>query len=318
MPIQQATLPINKNAPGGPASQENFALFGPNYHPGGVVVGQGNELAVTESAVPAMSVDVDTGGAIIDGFYGPISVKATEAVETADVTNPRIDLFISQLSNPTTITANDGISYLIIKGTPAASPVAPYASLVDTPQLRQKAWKEILVGTGVTTILNANITPIPAANWDKAINADFPYLQLYKDTNQDVVGATPERVEWDVARTDGDKYAMFDAAASISDRSEIVIPKAGKWLIQWNITWTTTTATRTYDSWLEIQAEGLKIAPDFNFTGIAGVFYSTLGTSLLLDQGDIIEIWAQHAIAESIVGADVRSTVLSMFWLGDK
>lgn len=283
MPIQQATYPINRTAPGGPASQENFGLFGANYHPDGVVVGNGNELAVTESAVPAMSIDVDTGGAMIDGFFGLISTKATEAVEAADVTNPRIDLFISELSNPATVTSGDGISYKIIKGTAAASPVAPYASLVNTPQLRQKAWKEIRVEANETTILDADITDIPVAEFQYYIGADYPSVDIRLGGTQGLTTAVKSLLTFDTLEEDS--FAMVNAGLN-----RVTVFKAGWYDFYLAGRFA---GNGTGDRVLEFEVNGTDtLIGRKTMNPTAGAYYGFTALPYFLNAGDYVEAFA--------------------------
>jgi hypothetical protein len=77
---------------------------------------------------------------------------ATATVTTANPSNPRIDRVCLTVSDAFYTGALNTVSINVVAGTPAASPVAP-ATPANSISLAT-----ILVGTGVTSILNANIT----------------------------------------------------------------------------------------------------------------------------------------------------------------
>jgi len=117
-------------------------------------------LQVTQSAVPGMSVQVALGHAAIVGttqsnmgVYTAYNDAATTAtITTANPSNPRIDRVCLTVSDAYYTGALNTVSINVVAGTPAASPVAP-ATPANSISLAT-----ILVGTGVTSILNANIT----------------------------------------------------------------------------------------------------------------------------------------------------------------
>lgn len=71
--------------------------------------------AVSESSPAAQTVDVASGVALLAGSRIVISAQADQAVSSANVTNPRIDL----------ITLNSSGTVVVTPGTAAAQPVAP-------------------------------------------------------------------------------------------------------------------------------------------------------------------------------------------------
>lgn len=117
-------------------------------------------LQVTQSAVPGMSVSVAAGYAAIVGttqanmgVYTAYNDGATTAtITTANPSNPRIDRVCLTVSDAYYTGALNTVAINVVAGTPAASPVAP-ATPANSISLAT-----ILVGTGVTSILNANIT----------------------------------------------------------------------------------------------------------------------------------------------------------------
>lgn len=111
-----------------------------------------NELAVTESSPQAMSVDLDTGSAWVQGYYYNNSASQTLTINTADATNPRIDTVILRLSP----LATQNIIAVVLEGTPSATPVAP--TLTQTGTTYEIALYDVAVAAGATTILNADLT----------------------------------------------------------------------------------------------------------------------------------------------------------------
>lgn len=119
-----------------------------------------NDLAVSQSATPAMSVSIAAGWGIIVGdyttnmgaysFYNDAATTAT--ITTADPTNPRIDRICVTVSDSAYTGTTNTIAFNVVAGTPAGSPVAP-ATPTNSISLATVA-----VAAGVTTILNANIT----------------------------------------------------------------------------------------------------------------------------------------------------------------
>jgi len=117
-------------------------------------------LAVTQAATPAMAVQVASGwGAIVGSFttnmgaYQFYNDAATQlTVTTANPSNPRIDRVVVTIQDAYYTGASNTVTFQVIAGTPAGSPVAP-ATPVDSLSLAT-----IAVAAGATSITNANIT----------------------------------------------------------------------------------------------------------------------------------------------------------------
>ena len=120
------------------------------------------DLAVTQNSPTGMSVLVASGYAAIVGttqanmgvymVYNDASLVAT--IGTAPVSNPRIDLVCITVSDAYYTGALNQVAINVVAGTPAARPVAP-----STPA-NSIALAQIAVGTGVSSILTANITDV--------------------------------------------------------------------------------------------------------------------------------------------------------------
>jgi len=118
----------------------------------GIVHGDGGELAVTVTDPPAMSVQVGTGTAMVQGRFCESDDVLTLAVPAADTTYTRIDRAVVRLS------ASPGrtIDILVKKGTPAPSPVPP--GLTRTAETWELSLAQIFVAAGATMVQAANIT----------------------------------------------------------------------------------------------------------------------------------------------------------------
>lgn len=120
----------------------------------GVIKGSGNELAVTQSTPAAMSIDVDTGEAWIEGYYYGNTTKATWVIDA--LANPalnRIDR-VTVESDPLTDLES---KIVIVKGVEGAVPVAPALTQVSGG-VWQISVAQVLVATGAASIVNAAIT----------------------------------------------------------------------------------------------------------------------------------------------------------------
>jgi len=118
----------------------------------GIVHGDGNEMAVSASDPPAMTVEVATGTAMVQGRFCENDAALTLPVTTAHATYPRIDRVVVRLN------ASPGrtIDILVKKGTPAPSPVPP--GLTRTPETWELSLAQISVAAGATMVQAANIT----------------------------------------------------------------------------------------------------------------------------------------------------------------
>lgn len=118
----------------------------------GVVHDDGNEMAVTVTDPPAMSVQVGTGTAMVRGRFCENDAALTLSVPAAHATYPRIDRVVVRLN------ASPGrvIDILVKKGTPAPSPVPP--GLTRTPETWELSLAQISVAAGATMVQAANIT----------------------------------------------------------------------------------------------------------------------------------------------------------------
>jgi hypothetical protein len=118
------------------------------------------DLAVTQNSVANMSVNVALGWASIVGNYQSNmgsyiaynDATTNLTITTANGSNPRIDRIVMTVSDAYYTGSLNQVAFQVLAGTPAASPAAP-ATPTNSISLAT-----VLVGTGVTSILTANIT----------------------------------------------------------------------------------------------------------------------------------------------------------------
>lgn len=118
----------------------------------GIVHGDGNEMAVTVTDPPAMTVLVGTGTAMVQGRFCENDAALTLAVPAAHATYPRIDRVVVRLN------ASPGrtIDIVVKPGTAAPTPAAP--ALTRTAETWELSLAQVRVEAGATYIVAAKIT----------------------------------------------------------------------------------------------------------------------------------------------------------------
>ena len=160
----------NRDGVGGTSltNEEGHYRFQTQSWTGNIVMGSGDELAVTQNSPLGMSVLIGTGDFKIDttgySYTGWNSASLVATVSTANPSNPRKDavvLYVDKSENTPGTANNPGIiKQMVVAGTPAGSPVAPDDTAISTavgagnPYIRLA---NVTVGTGVTQITNADI-----------------------------------------------------------------------------------------------------------------------------------------------------------------
>jgi hypothetical protein len=117
-------------------------------------------MAVSQNSPAGMSIVVASGWAAIVGttqanmgtYVAYNDANNVIAVNTADPTNPRIDLVCATVQDAYYTGSLNDVILQVVAGTPASSPVAP------TLPANSISLARIAVGAGVTSITNANIT----------------------------------------------------------------------------------------------------------------------------------------------------------------
>jgi microcystin-dependent protein len=103
-----------------------------------------------------MQSQIDTGGALIKGYDFLNDTACPLTHDTANSSNPRIDVIVLRLD----ITTARSIVPAIVKGTAATSPTAP--ALTQTDTLFEFPLATILIPAGVSTLNSATITDMRA------------------------------------------------------------------------------------------------------------------------------------------------------------
>lgn len=130
-----------------------------------------NGLAVTQQSPLALGITISAGTAMVpsssDYNYLPWSnATANITLDTADGSNPRIDLIIAyfDLSVVQDVTPNNPNTLVFAKvtGTPSGSPSVPSGGTITavTESNPYITLASVLVNAGVTTVTNSNITDL--------------------------------------------------------------------------------------------------------------------------------------------------------------
>lgn len=164
-----------------------------------------NDLVVSQSGTPGMSVSIAAGWAAILGTstatqgvyiaYNDAAVSGT--ITTADATNPRIDRVCLTVSDSAYTGSTNTVAVNVVAGTPAGSPVAP-ATPANSISLAT-----VLVGAGVTSILNANIT-------DTRVRTQINEVVLGTSNN----ALVPVRIQLSAGQT-GNALQILNSSGSI-------------------------------------------------------------------------------------------------------
>jgi hypothetical protein len=159
-----------------------------------------SSLAVSQAAVPAMAVQVAAGwGALVGNFttnmgaYQFYNDAATQlTVTTANPSNPRIDRVVVTVNDAFYTGASNNVTFQVIAGTPAGSPVAPATPVMSL------SLATIAVAAGATSITNANIT-------DTRVNVttNLPVGDLTEVQATDGLSVTSGTGPIPIVRTDG-------------------------------------------------------------------------------------------------------------------
>jgi len=119
----------------------------------GFYSGVEDELEVVENDPVSLSVVLKTGWAFVYGaWYHNKTDPIVKTLAAADPDNPRIDRIVLRLDT----TEEFKISSEVLTGNPAADPDPP--ELTQTDATYEIALAQVLVGAGVTSISDANIT----------------------------------------------------------------------------------------------------------------------------------------------------------------
>jgi hypothetical protein len=132
-------------------NQVEFAEVLSNLLNNGYFKDKGDEFETTQSTPPALSVDVKSGEAWINGYWYKSDATETLTISPPDTVNDRKDLIVLRLD---VITARL-ITLQVKTGTPSSSPVVP--TLQQDTQIWEIPIAIVTVPANAITITNANI-----------------------------------------------------------------------------------------------------------------------------------------------------------------
>lgn len=129
------------------------------------------DFEVTQNATPNMTIDVAAGDIVIPYqdyiFHGWSDAEEGLTIPTADPSNDRIDRIVAYIDltvvDDTDSNNPDALKLAVVEGTPAGSPTLPDDTDVETEIGAGNPFVDlasILVGDGVTSITDSNITDL--------------------------------------------------------------------------------------------------------------------------------------------------------------
>ena len=209
-----------------PAENDRMSVAG-QWRSSGVL--SSADLQVTQSTVPAMSVSIAAGWGVILGTYQANmgayqftnDAATTATINTADPTNPRIDLICITVSDAFYTGVTNTVTFNVVAGTPAGSPAAP-ATPTNSIVLAQVA-----VAALAATIVNANITDKRAHAGTvtgfipSSIAASTALLDHYAYY---VTTSSPWTLTLPAAPIINDEIRIFDASGSAATNNITVSP----------------------------------------------------------------------------------------------
>jgi hypothetical protein len=202
-------------------NSQNFSDFIRLMRTDGYLFGFNNGIEVTQSGTPAMTVDVDTGGAFVQGRFIEVTAAETLNIAAADVTNPRIDRIVVRADESSGVreTLLD-----VLTGTPAGSPTAP--ALTRTSTIWEISLAQIAVAANETEITNAEITDerdtVAVCGVSTIVSLQQGLgARVRRTTNQSIPGSSTTAISFDTENHDyGD---FFD----IGSPTRLTIPRDG-------------------------------------------------------------------------------------------
>lgn len=134
-------------------NQIEFAEVLERFLTNGIIPGEGNELAVTQTDPARLAIKIADGMGWINGYFYKNDSDLEIDLEPADASNPRIDLVVLRLD----VISSRLIVGAVKTGTPSASPIPP--TVTQDTQIWEIALAEVLVPANATSITDSDITP---------------------------------------------------------------------------------------------------------------------------------------------------------------
>jgi microcystin-dependent protein len=186
---------------GGTYTQTDFAEMLASFLQDGYIPGYENELEVTALTPNALGVNLDTGRAHIQGYWYELPSNMPMMLESADLTNPRIDRIILRLETG----APRQVSAKILKGEASASPTAP--TLTRNSSIWEISLAQIAVAAGATLITSGNITDerddssiCGVASVAKTMHSEIPIAATFDCGGRKVINLATPTLDTDAIR----------------------------------------------------------------------------------------------------------------------
>lgn len=168
----------------------------------GVMPGVGGELVVAAGA--GLSVTVASGIAVLPaptpghgGWHAVNDGTLSLSLAASNATNPRIDLVIVRVADPTYYAGGDGLAAIrVVTGIAAPSPAVPPVPSTDGAYL---VLGQVYVAAGATTISSANVSKAAYPDVPRARTNSALYAQATTDLPLLVRGTTAQTAnlsEW--------------------------------------------------------------------------------------------------------------------------
>lgn len=151
MKINDIGMPFTSNAGDRQYSASDFREYFDKLLDGGIVGDVGNELEVKAQAEANKSVYVDTGAVFIKGAMRIVETTTTLAISENISGNARIDRIVARVNY-----SDRKIEFVVLEGTPAASPIAP--ALARGSSAWELSLAQVFVSDGFNSIAEGDIT----------------------------------------------------------------------------------------------------------------------------------------------------------------
>lgn len=195
-------------------------------------IAQFGDLTVTQTGTPSMAVQIGVGRCWIKGteagdfsgqnygrqglYFALNDAAVTKSITAANATNPRIDLVCIYVKDSQYSGTQNIVDFIIVAGTPAATPVAP------TAPANSIILAQVNVAANATSITTSNITNV-AIPYNYR-NAEFTSASV---TQPAANGASMGLYTQDNSKTYGNTFAHGHA----TNNGIIVIDEPGMYIV---------------------------------------------------------------------------------------
>ena len=274
-----------------------------------VSAGVRNGFGVTENSPADMSVNVGAGTCYVENsswaansvdtrFWRVVST-ATEnvSIDSNSSGNDRIDLICVKVDVATTPNsdASNVASVVVVKGTPAASPVAP-----SVPSNHLKL-AEVYVADGATSITNSNITSsiVAPIMWAELLRKKYSF-RAKLSTGQSIPDATNTTVQFDTEEYD--TWGVYNASSY-----KFVAPVDGIYNFTAKVAYTSVAADKRVLIYIDVDGTPMIYGQDMYTGGTSVARREIIAVGdVKLDSGDEVKVYTY----QNTGGAEDLSTVI--------